>query len=431
MNILIIGAGGREHALAWKIKQSPKCHRLFVAPGNAGTALVAVNVNIGVTDFDALGKFSLDNNIQLIIVGPEVPLVEGVVDFFRGSADLKHILIVGPDKSGARLEGSKDFSKNFMQRHGIPTAASQTFTPQNLQAGLDYLDTHALPIVLKADGLAAGKGVIISNSREESKTVLKEMIADKKFGEASTKVVIEQFLDGIEVSVFAITDGKNYKLLPEAKDYKRIGEGDTGPNTGGMGAVSPVPFADDVFMAKVEERIVRPTIEGLQKEGIDYIGFIFFGLIRVNNEPFVIEYNARMGDPETEVVVPRIESDLVDLFIATAKRELKNVELKISSKTATTVMLVAGGYPEEYEKGHPISGLDSLTDVLAFHAGTKTNNLGEVLSNGGRVIALTALGNSMEEALSKSKAAAEKVLWKDRYYRKDIGFDLLKLIEKV
>ncbi len=431
MNILIIGAGGREHAFAWKIRQSIKCRHLFVAPGNAGTSSLATNVDIASTDFEALGKFSLENDIQLIVVGPEVPLVEGIVDYFRSVAELRHILLVGPDKIGAQLEGSKDFSKNFMARHKIPTASSQTFTSANLEEGLAYLDKHDLPIVLKADGLAAGKGVIISNSREESKNVLREMITDKKFGDASTRVVIEQFLDGIEVSVFVLTDGKNYKILPEAKDYKRIGEGDTGPNTGGMGAVSPVAFADSVFMQKVEERIIKPTIDGLNKEGIDYVGFIFFGLISVKNEPYVIEYNARMGDPETEVVIPRIESDFVELLLAATKKELNQVEIKISSKVATTVMLVAGGYPEAYEKGQTIEGLDKVKEVLAFHAGTKMDDKGKILSNGGRVIALTAYGNSMEEALSKSKAAAEIVNWKDRYYRKDIGFDLLKLEAKV
>ncbi len=427
MNILIIGAGGREHAFAWKIRQSIKCRHLFVAPGNAGTSALATNVAIEATDFVALGKFALENDIQLIVVGPEVPLVEGIVDYFRSVVELRHILLVGPDKEGAQLEGSKDFSKNFMMRHAIPTAASKTFTHATLEEGLAYIDNHALPIVLKADGLAAGKGVIISVSKEESKAVLREMITEKKFGDASTKVVIEQFLDGIEVSVFVLTDGKNYKLLPEAKDYKRIGEGDTGPNTGGMGAVSPVSFADAVFMQKVEERIIKPTINGLQQEGIDYVGFIFFGLISVKNEPFVIEYNARMGDPETEAVIPRIESDFVELLIAAAKKELNNVEVKISSKVATTVMLVAGGYPDEYEKGHAISGLDSVKEVLVFHAGTKTGLNGEVLSNGGRVMALTALADTMEEALTNAKAAAELVTWKDRNYRKDIGFDLLKL----
>lgn len=430
MNILIIGSGGREHAIAWKIRQSNKCRHLFVAPGNAGTSAIATNVEISATDFTKLGAFSLEHDIQLIVVGPEVPLVAGLVDYFRSVPELKHILIVGPDKTGAQLEGSKDFSKKFMERHKIPTAASKTFTGVNLAEGLAYLDTHSLPIVLKADGLAAGKGVIISNSREESKAVLKEMITDKKFGDASTKVVIEQFLDGIEVSVFVITDGKNYKILPEAKDYKRIGEGDTGPNTGGMGAVSPVSFANASFMQKVEDRIIKPTINGLHQEGIEYIGFIFFGLISVKDEPYVIEYNARMGDPETEVVIPRIESDLVDLLIAAAKKELDKATIKITPKAATTVMLVAGGYPEEYEKGHPISGLDQVKDVLPFHAGTKTGPKGEVLSNGGRVIALTAFGETIEEALTKSKKAAEQVTWKDRYYRRDIGFDLLKLQQK-
>jgi phosphoribosylamine--glycine ligase len=428
MNILIIGAGGREHAFAWKIRQSSKCDQLFVAPGNAGTSLLATNVDIGVTDFKALGKFSLENKIQLIIVGPEVPLVEGIVDYFRSTPELKNIYIIGPDKIGAQLEGSKDFSKNFMLRHNIPTASSKTFTNKNLEEGLNYIENHTLPIVLKADGLAAGKGVIISNSKEESKEVLKEMITDKKFGDASTKVVIEQFLDGIEVSVFALTDGKDYKILPEAKDYKRIGEGDTGPNTGGMGAVSPVPFADKIFMQKVEERIIKPTINGLQKEGIEYIGFIFFGLISVKNEPYVIEYNARMGDPETEVVIPRIESDFVELLLAAAKKEIAKAEIKISKRVSTTVMLVAGGYPDEYEKGDPISGLDKVKEVIPFHAGTKAGVNGEVLSNGGRVIALTAYGDTMEEALDKSKTAAELVTWKGRYYRRDIGFDLLNRI---
>jgi phosphoribosylamine--glycine ligase len=430
MNILIVGAGGREHAMAWKIRQSNKCRRLFVAPGNAGTAAIATNVNIGVSDFKALGDFAYENDIHLVVVGPEVPLVEGIVDYFRSVPEIRHVLLIGPDKVGAQLEGSKDFSKNFMLRHKIPTASSQTFTSVSLHEGLAYLENHPLPIVLKADGLAAGKGVIISNSREESKEVLREMITDKKFGDASTKVVIEQFLDGIEVSVFVLTDGKNYKILPEAKDYKRIGEGDTGPNTGGMGAISPVSFADDTFMQKVEERIIKPTIEGLDKEGIPYVGFIFFGLINVKNEPYVIEYNARMGDPETEVVIPRIESDLVELLVAAAKKELDKVTLKVSPKTATTVMLVAGGYPEEYEKGFPISGLDTTKDVLPFHAGTKLGTHGEVLTNGGRVIALTALGDSIEEALSRSNAAAEVVTWQGRYYRTDIGFDLLKLNNK-
>ena len=430
MNILIIGSGGREHAIAWKIKQSPKCKNLFVAPGNAGTSSVATNVNIGVSDFEKLGIFSLEKNIDLILVGPEVPLVEGIVDYFKSTEKLKNIYIIGPDKIGAQLEGSKDFSKNFMAKYGIPTAASRTFIASELEQGLAYLDTHDLPIVLKADGLAAGKGVIIAQSKAEAKQTLKEMLADKKFGEASSKVVIEQFLDGIELSVFALSDGKNYIILPEAKDYKRIGEGDTGPNTGGMGAVSPVPFANKEFMAKVEERIIIPTVEGLKKEGIHYVGFIFFGLIKVKGEPFVIEYNARMGDPETEVVMPRIESDFVDILVAAAKQELDKTEIKFRKEAATTIMLVAGGYPEEYEKGDEISGLDQIKDVIAFHAGTKLNEQGKVVSNGGRVIALTAYGENFEKALEKSKTAAELVTWKNRYYRKDIGFDLLALLEK-
>ncbi len=426
MNILIIGSGGREHAFAWKIKQSSHCDKLFVAPGNAGTASVAENVDISINEFEKLGSFAIKKSIELIVVGPEAPLVEGITDFFKSNATLKHILIVGPDKNGAQLEGSKDFSKAFMNRHNIPTASSKTFTETELEAGSAYLDTHTLPIVLKADGLAAGKGVIISESRDEAKAELKEMLANKKFGNASAKVVIEQYLTGIELSVFAITDGINYKILPEAKDYKRIGEGDTGLNTGGMGAVSPVPFADKAFMKIVEDTIIKPTVNGLIKENIHYVGFLFFGLMNVNGTPYVIEYNARMGDPETEVVVPRLKTDFVELLTAAAKGTLDKVSLEFDERTATTVMLVAGGYPESYEKGNEISGEGAVKDVLVFHAGTTLKN-GKVVSNGGRVMALTGFGKDIKEALTKSNAAAELISWDRKYYRKDIGLDLLKL----
>jgi phosphoribosylamine--glycine ligase len=428
MNILIVGSGGREHAICWKLKQSPRCSKLFIAPGNAGTAELGINKNISVSDFPALGNLCKEEKIDLVLVGPEVPLVEGIRDYFEQDASLKHIMLIGPGKLGAQLEGSKDFSKSFMLRHNIPTAAAKTFTSANLNEGLAYLDQHSEPIVLKADGLAAGKGVIISPTRAEAKAVLRDMIEEKRFGDASASVLIEQFLDGIELSVFVITDGKNYKILPEAKDYKRIGEGDTGPNTGGMGAVSPVPFADAEFMNKIEERIIKPTINGLHQEGIPYVGFVFFGLIKVGNDPWVIEYNARMGDPETEVVMPRLESDLVDLLEATAKGTLDTIEVKFKKESATTVMLVAGGYPDEYEKGNPISGIQEVKDAIVFHAGTKFGNNGEVLSNGGRVITVTAFGNNIVEALEKSKNGAEKITWKDRYYRKDIGLDLVKLL---
>ncbi|MCU0428536.1 MAG: phosphoribosylamine--glycine ligase [Cytophagaceae bacterium] len=428
MNILLVGSGGREHAIAWKLKQSKKCQQLFIAPGNAGTATVGINKNIAVTDFENLGNLCIQEKIDLVLVGPEVPLVEGIRDYFEASEALRSIKLIGPGKLGAQLEGSKDFSKNFMNRHGIPTAAARTFTSANLQEGLDYLDQHSEPIVLKADGLAAGKGVIISPTRAEAKEVLRDMIEQKRFGDASASVLVEQFLEGIELSVFALTDGKNYVLLPEAKDYKRIGEGDTGPNTGGMGAVSPVPFADASFMKKVEERIIQPTIQGLHQEGIPYVGFIFFGLIKVGNDPWVIEYNARMGDPETEVVMPRIASDLVELLDAAATGNLGSIQVEFLPEAATTVMLVAGGYPDEYEKGNPIHGLEEVKDALVFHAGTKTTASGEIVSNGGRVITVTAFGKDIVEALEKSKKGAAQIQWKDRYYRSDIGLDLVKLL---
>jgi phosphoribosylamine---glycine ligase len=428
MNILILGSGGREHTLAWKIKQSSKCDKLFVAPGNAGTGQVAENISIALTDFPKLAEFSLSHQIELIVVGPEAPLVDGVVNYFKERKDLKHILIIGPDRTGAQLEGSKDFSKNFMNRYKIPTASSKTFSRNELAEGLKYLDSHPAPIVLKADGLAAGKGVIITSDIEEAKNTLREMLANNMFGEASSKVVIEQYLDGIEVSVFVLSDGKNYLLLPEAKDYKRIGEADTGPNTGGMGAVSPVPFADKAFMSKVEEKIIKPTIEGLKKEGIHYVGFIFFGLMNCEGEPWVIEYNARLGDPETEVIIPRIKTDLVDLLLAAAKGNLSEIKIQFDERAATTVMLVAGGYPDIYEKGKVITGLDKTKDVLVFHAGTKADKDGNVLTNGGRVIAVTSFGNNIEEALEGSNKGAETIRWDYKYYRRDIGLDLLKTV---
>lgn len=424
MNILVVGSGGREHAFTWKIKQSDKCTNLYVAPGNAGTREVAENIDIAVNDFQRLGEFCLDNQIDLVVVGPEAPLVEGISDYFASNDLLKHILLVGPNAKGAQLEGSKDFSKAFMNKYFIPTAASRTFTSANFDEGVEYLSNHSLPVVLKADGLAAGKGVIIAEDYQTAKTTLNDMLVGGKFGDAGAKVVVEEFLSGIELSVFVLTDGKDYVILPEAKDYKRIGEGDTGPNTGGMGAISPVPFADKEFMQKIENRIIKPTIEGLKKEDIHYVGFIFFGLINVGGDPYVIEYNARMGDPETEVVLPRIKSDLVDLLVKAAKGGLKDVAIEFNKEVATTVMLVAGGYPEAYEKGDQIVGLDQVRDVIAFHAGTTVKN-NAVVTNGGRVIALTALAESREAALAKSNEAAGLVNWTGRYYRTDIGFDLV------
>lgn len=425
MNILILGSGGREHAFAWKIAQSSHCEKLYVAPGNAGTAQVATNVTLALNDFDAIAAFALDKNIDLVLVGPEAPLVEGIKNYFVDTPRLQHVKVIGPDKQGAMLEGSKDFSKSFMQKHGIPTAQSQTFTRATLSEGLTYLETQSLPIVLKADGLAAGKGVIISETLEHAQATLKEMLMEQKFGKASAKVIIEQFLKGIEMSAFIITDGKNYCLLPEAKDYKRIGEQDTGLNTGGMGAVSPVPFAKGDFMQKVEEKVIRPTIEGLKADGIRYTGFIFFGLMNVNGEPYVIEYNARMGDPETEVVLPRISSDLVQLLRATVEQKLNNFTLETDPRTAATVMLVSGGYPESYEKGKKMTGFEQAEDIILFHAGTKTNETEEIVTNGGRVISLTGFGEDIAQALDKCKAAAEKINFEGKYYRKDIGLDLL------
>lgn len=424
MNILILGSGGREHAFALKLSQSTKINQLFVAPGNAGTHQVAQNIAIDPTDFEAVKETVLVNDIQMVVVGPEAPLVAGVHDFFLADSELKHIPVIGPKKDGALLEGSKDFSKQFMLKHGVPTARYQSFTKENLEDGFTFLETLAPPFVLKADGLAAGKGVLILNSLEEAKAELEEMVANQKFGEASATVVIEEFLKGIELSVFVLTDGINYKILPSAKDYKRIGEGDTGLNTGGMGAISPVPFADDAFLNKVEELVVKPTISGLQKDGIDYRGFIFIGLMNDNGNPSVVEYNVRMGDPETEVVLPRIESDLFELFEGVANQNLNEKSFSVIDKTATTVMLVSGGYPEAYEKNKEITGFDNLEKSTVYHAGTDINE-GVVVTSGGRVMAITSLGDSIEEALEKSYQSIDAIHFDKMNYRKDIGFDLV------
>ncbi|MCB0457601.1 MAG: phosphoribosylamine--glycine ligase [Flavobacteriaceae bacterium] len=423
MNILVLGSGGREHTFAYKISQSKRCSKLFVAPGNAGTAAIATNLPIGVNDFEGIKKVVIENSIEMVVVGPEDPLVNGIQDFFKADTQLQHVMLVGPSKSGALLEGSKERAKEFMMQHNIPTAAYQSFTSESLDAGKQFLETLNPPYVLKADGLAAGKGVLILKDLNEAKQELENMLTHAKFGAASTKVVIEEFLDGIELSVFVLTDGKNYKVLPTAKDYKRIGEGDTGLNTGGMGAVSPVPFADEVLMNKIEERIVKPTVNGLKVEEIDYKGFVFIGLIKVNNEPYVIEYNVRMGDPETEVVFPRITSDLVDLLEATAKQKLNEITLEIDERAATTVMVVSGGYPEAYEKGKEISGIEKVEDAIVFHAGTALKE-GKVVSNGGRVLAVTSLDTDFRKAIKKSYQEIEKLSFDTMYYRTDIGFDL-------
>jgi len=424
MNILILGSGGRESAFAWKISQSPKCQNLYIAPGNAGTGQYGTNVNLKVTDFEGIKAFALSNAIDMVLVGPEEPLVKGIHDFFLADEQLKSIPVIGPQQEAAQLEGSKDFSKLFMQRNNVPTAASKTFTKDTLQEGFEYLATAGLPVVLKADGLAAGKGVLICLTLEEAKTELAEMLTEAKFGDASSKVVIEQFLQGIELSVFVMTDGTNYKILPEAKDYKRIGEGDTGLNTGGMGSVSPVPFADAAFMQKVEEKVIIPTINGLKNEGIPYKGFIFIGLMNTQGEPWVIEYNCRMGDPETESVMPRIESDFVDLLQGVAEGNLNERELIISDKVAATVVCVAGGYPGEYLKDKAIAGIENVRGSHVFHAGTSLSGE-DVITTGGRVLAITSLQDNMFNALQQATADAARIYYDGVYFRRDIGFDLL------
>lgn len=428
MHILLLGSGGREHAFAYFISRSPLCTRLFIAPGNGGTDAEGTNLALAIDDFSAIKQAVIEHHINLVLVGPEAPLVQGIRDFFEQDPDLKNIPLIGPDRKGAQLEGSKDFSKAFMQKYGIPTALYKTFTAASLLEAKAYVAQHPLPVVLKADGLAAGKGVIIAQTHEDALSTLSEMLEHKKFGQASEKVVIEEFLDGIEVSVFVLTDGKDYVVLPEAKDYKRIGEQDQGPNTGGMGAISPVPFADEAFMKAVEQEIIQPTLSGLQQEGILYKGFIFLGLIRVKGKPVVIEYNARMGDPETQAVLSRIGSDLVELLVAAGNGTLSKQKIKVKPETAATVVLVAEGYPEEYRKGDLITGIDQVKEAFVFHAGTKKVGA-EILSAGGRVMAVTALGTDLEEAVMRAQKAAEQIKWQGRYFRRDIGQDLLALQE--
>jgi phosphoribosylamine--glycine ligase len=423
MNILILGSGGREHTFAWKVSQSPRCKHLFVAPGNSGTATLATNLDVSVTDFEGIKTQVLKHEISMVVVGPEDPLVKGIYDFFLADPQLQHIAVIGPQKAAAQLEGSKEFAKEFLYRHNIPTAAYQSFTKDNLEAGYTFLETLKPPYVLKADGLAAGKGVLILSEIDEAKKELKNMLVDSKFGAASTKVVIEEFLDGIELSCFVLTDGKHYKLLPTAKDYKRIGEGDTGLNTGGMGAISPVPFADEVLLKKIEDRIVKPTVDGLAKDQLLYKGFIFIGLIVVDNEPIVIEYNVRMGDPETEAVLPRLKTDLVEIFQAIDSQSLNEVDVEIDSQTAVTVMLVSGGYPEDYEKGKEITGLDTIQNSIVFHAGANEKD-GKIVTSGGRVMAITSFGKDIKSALNTSYKSIEQLKFEGMNYRKDIGFDL-------
>ena len=423
MNVLVVGSGGREHALSWKIAQSSLCEKLFIAPGNAGTASLGENISIAVDDFEAMKDLVLEHNISMVVVGPEDPLVKGIYDYFSADEALNEVTVIGPSKRGAQLEGSKEFSKQFMQKFGVPTAAYRSFTKDTLETGYDFLETLNPPFVLKADGLAAGKGVLIIDDLTEAKAELKAMLADAKFGDASSKVVIEEFLDGIELSVFVLTDGESYKVLPSAKDYKRIGEGDIGLNTGGMGAISPVPFADKFFLEKVEDRIIKPTVNGLKEEGIVYKGFIFIGLMNVNGDPYVIEYNVRMGDPETEVVIPRIKSDLLNLFKGIGDGTFSEKDFYVDEDTAVTVMLVSGGYPEAYEKGKVMSGFEDCEDSILFHAGTKQEGE-DVVTNGGRVLAITSYGRDMDIALAKSFANAEKINFEKKYFRRDIGFDL-------
>ena len=423
MNVLILGSGGREHALAWKVSQSSSCNKLFIAPGNSGTIEVGQNVEINVTDFEKIKGLVIKEQIEMIIVGPEDPLVKGIYDFFNNDSDLQHISVIGPSKMGAQLEGSKNFAKEFMLRNNIPTAKYQTFTKENINEGFVFLESLEPPFVLKADGLAAGKGVLIIENIDEAKQELKSMLLESKFGNASSKVVIEEFLNGIELSVFVLTNGDSYKILPTAKDYKRIGEGDKGLNTGGMGAVSPVPFVDRFFMEKIEQEIIKPSIEGLKKENISYQGFLFIGLIKVGSEPKVIEYNVRMGDPETEVVIPRIKSDFLNLLKGIKDGTFSEKDLEINEDVAATVMLVSKGYPEKYEKGFEITDFNDCNDSIIFHAGAKQKN-GTILTNGGRVMAITSFGQNMELALDKSYKSAEKINFKGKVYRKDIGFDL-------
>ena len=424
MNILLLGSGGREHALAWKLSQSPLCESLFIAPGNPGTAKCGTNLNIGITDFDSIKKACIDKKIDLVIVGPEEPLVKGVTDFLINEPALKNIDVIGPDKNGAQLEGSKAFAKAFMMRHNIPTAAYKEFTVENYEEGVEYLQSHSLPIVMKADGLAAGKGVVICENHIEAIAEFELMIQRAKFGDAGKKVVIEQFLQGVEMSVFVLTDGKNYVILPEAKDYKRIGEGDTGPNTGGMGAVSPVPFANTALMKKIEEKTIKPTVQGLQQEGIEYRGFIFFGFMIVDDEPYLIEYNCRMGDPETEVVIPRLKNDLVELFAAVAEQKLDTIKIETDSRTVCTVVAVSGGYPGEYEKGYEIEGIEDINpaDSMLFQMGTAIKD-GKVVTNGGRVFCVTSYGLSIFDAVEISKEEIEKVFFTGMEYRSDIGYE--------
>ncbi|MCO5235735.1 MAG: phosphoribosylamine--glycine ligase [Chitinophagaceae bacterium] len=426
MNILILGSGGREHAFSWKLSQSSKCSRLFIAPGNAGTSQYGTNINIHATDFEGIKRFCLENAIDMLVIGPEEPLVKGIYNFFRKDPELKSIMVIGPSQKGAQLEGSKAFAKAFMQRHHVPTAAYREFDEDNYQEGVDYLQSHATPIVLKADGLAAGKGVLICQNHVEAIAEFELMIQHAKFGEAGKKVVVEEFLSGIELSVFVLTDGENYVLLPEAKDYKRVNEGDNGPNTGGMGAISPVPFADETFMQQVIQTIIEPTINGIKKEKIEYHGFIFFGLIKVGDNPYVIEYNCRMGDPETEAVLPRLKNDLVDLLEATSKKQLQNQQIETDPRHTATIVAVSGGYPGEYQKGLPIEGLDLIDedDAIVFHAGTKQED-NQTITNGGRVLAATSFGDSLQKAVRKSIAILDTVQFDGMHFRSDIGFEFL------